>query len=230
MSEGIMNVFFDIETIPGQPEEQHRAIIANSIQAPAQMKKVDTISDWHNGEGKYAGEKEKAIESEYRRQSFDGSKGEIISLAFAVEDGDIFSFHRGLDESESILLTKFYGYLDDILKGRPPFFIGHRVAGFDMRFLFHRSVILGVRPPFDINFSGRHGKDYFDNMIAWAGYKDTISQDNLAKALGLKGKPDSIDGSKVWDFAKEGRIEEIAEYNRDDVDQVRQIFNRITFR
>ena len=56
-----------------------------------------------------------------------------------------------------------------------------------------------------------------------------MSQDNLCKALGIKGKPDDIDGSKVWDFYKAGKIDEIEDYNRDDVDKVRQIYNRINF-
>lgn len=65
-------------------------------------------------------------------------------------------------------------------------------------------------------------------MIAWAGYKDRISQDALCQALGIEGKPDGIDGSKVWDFFKEGRIEEIKAYNIDDVLKVRKIYNRIS--
>jgi len=193
------------------------------------MKKAETISDWHEGNGKYAGEKDKAIEKKYRDQSFDAAYGEIITMSFAVEDGGIISVERNIGESEAMMIESFFSALMSCLNGRPPIFVGHRVAGFDMRFLFRRCVILGIKPPFPIKFDGRHGTDYFDNMIAWCGYKDTIKQDNLAKALGLKGKPNNIDGSRVWDFAKEGRIGEIAEYNRDDVSQVRLIYKKLKF-
>lgn len=50
-----MNTFIDIETIPQQPEAKTKAVIAENIKAPAQMKKPETISAWHNGEGSYAG-------------------------------------------------------------------------------------------------------------------------------------------------------------------------------
>jgi len=224
-----MNTFFDIETVPGQPEESHKALIANTIEAPTAMKKSDTIRAWHDGEGKYAGARDKAIEDEYRKQSFDAAYGGIITMAFATEDAEVVSFQRELDGCEITMINDFFHDLVNSLDGRPPMFVGHFVAGFDMRFLFRRCVILGVRPPFSIKFDGRHGTDYFDNMIAWCGYKEKISQDNLSKALGLKGKPSDIDGSKVWDFAKEGRIDEIAAYNRDDVEQCRAIYKRIKF-
>ena len=66
-------------------------------------------------------------------------------------------------------------------------------------------------------------------MQAWAGYKGRISQDNLAKALGIPGKPDDIDGSKVWDFVKAGKVDRVAEYNTYDVATVVEIHRRINF-
>ena len=62
-----MNVFLDIETIPEQPEESAKALIAETIEAPAAMKKPETIKAWHDGEGKYEGVKEKAIDDAYRK-------------------------------------------------------------------------------------------------------------------------------------------------------------------
>ena len=43
------NVFFDLESIPEQGEEEAKARIAETIAHPASMKKKDTIDDWHNG-------------------------------------------------------------------------------------------------------------------------------------------------------------------------------------
>ena len=90
-------------------------------------------------------------------------------------------------------------------------------------------MILGVQPPFEIDFNGRHGKAFYDTQIAWAGFKGRMSQDNLCAALGIEGKPGDIDGSKVWGFVKEGKVDRVAEYNRDDVQKNREIYKRLNF-
>ena len=228
-----MNVFFDIETIPEQSEEAAKRAISDSISAPASMKKPETISDWHNGAGKYAGEKESAIESAYRATSFDGARGQVCSIAYAVGDGELVSSTDVKCGSEKGLLEWFVKSLTEKVGKngkRPCFFIGHFIGGFDLKFLFHRLVVSGIDPGFELPFNGRHGQHFFDTMIAWAGYKNRISQDDLCKALGMEGKPNGIDGSLVWDFYKSGRIAEIEEYNSDDVAKVREIYQRLTFR
>jgi len=223
-----MNVTLDMETIPDPNEDEAKALIAETIKAPATMKKQDTIDDWHNGAGKYAGVKDAAIEAEYRKGSLEGLSGQICSIAWAVEDRAVASISIE-NNSESELLLGFFGSLKDTIGARPPFFIGHNIGAFDLKFLFHRAVILGIKPPFELPFSGRHNQHFFDNMQAWAGFGGRISQDNLCKALGIEGKPDDIDGSKVLDVYKAGGIKRIAEYNADDVTKARMIYKRLTF-
>jgi len=191
------------------------------------MKKQETIDAWHNGEGKYAGEKDKAIEDAYRKTSFDGAKGQICSIAWKVEGGVIASCTDKLGEAD--LLTMFFEDMTAQCNGRPPYFIGQYIGGFDLKFIFHRAVILGIKPPFKIPFNGRHKSDFYCTQQAWAGFGGRMSQDNLCKALGIDGKPDDIDGSKVWDFYKAGKIDRIEEYNRYDVETVEKIYNRINF-
>lgn len=224
-----MNLFIDIETIPQQPEIEAKAEIAKNIKAPGQMSKAETIAAWHAGEGSYAGVKDAIIEETYRKTSFDGAKGEIISIAFAVENDPVICIHRGIHPAETVMLESAKTIILECLRGRLPWFIGHNIGGFDLRFLFHRFVINRVNPEIDFKHYGRHGSQYYDTMQAWAGYGNRISQDNLCKAIGIEGKPDGVDGSKVWDFYKAGRIDEIAKYNCDDVEKVRQIHNRLNF-
>ena len=213
-----MNVFLDIETIPQQPEHKAKKLIAETIDA------------WHNGEGKYAGVKDAAIEDAYRKTAFDAAKGEIISIAWAVEDEDVEGLvcHSDKGDDEEDLLVVFYAQLKDQLRDRLPYFIGHYISKFDLKFIWQRSVILGVQPPFKLHPHGRHGSDFYDTMYAWAGYGGSISQDNLCKALHLPGK-EGMDGSKVWDYIKEGRYAEVAEYNKSDVETVRAMYNKINF-
>jgi hypothetical protein len=229
-----MNTYIDIETIPEQAEEEAKARIAEIIEAPAKMTTAETIANWHNGAGKYAGVKDGVIEKAYRSTSFDGAKGEIASIAWAINDGEICGLTRDYKEagSEAVMIAAALAQMSSQLAGstmQQPVFIGHHVAGFDLKFLFHRCVILGIEPPFNLPFDGKHGNQFFDNMQAWAGYRDKISQDNLCKALGIEGKPSDIDGSKVWDFIRAGKADKVLEYNKDDANKARQIHKRLTW-
>jgi hypothetical protein len=67
-------------------------------------------------------------------------------------------------------------------------------------------------------------------MIEWAGFGNRISMDNLAKALGVKGKTVDMDGSQVWPEFEKGNIDKIANYCVDDVECTREIYNRLTFK
>ncbi len=220
------SVWLDIETIPEQPEDEAKALIAETISHPATIKKQETIKEWHQGRGKYAGVKEAAIEKAYRDTSFDAAKGQICSIAYAVEDGDIMSFSS---DNDAEILHWLFGTLGDELDGRPPFFVGHYIGGFDLKFLFRRAVINGIKPPFNLPFDGRHGQHFYDTETAWCGYRDNISQDKLCKALGIEGKPADISGENVWDFYRAGGIDRIEEYNRDDVKKNRMIYKRLNF-
>ena len=229
-----MNIFLDLETIPAQPEDTIKAEISKNINAPATMSKPETIQDWHEGKGKYVGAKDAAIEKAYRDTSFNGAEGRIISAAFATETSKPVALSGDYQSNdEPKIINWLFGSIAELLKKQKhstqPFFIGQFVAGFDLKFLFHRCVILGIKPPFPLPFNGRHGKDFYCTQQAWAGFGGRMSQDNLCKALGIKGKPDDIDGSKVWDFVKAGKVERVAEYNCDDVEKVRAIYQRINF-
>lgn len=250
-----MDVYFDIETIPAQGGEYCydnflKAELAD-FKAPSSLTKTQACSDlgltgndakftskddaialW---EKKFAEEKSPEVaEEKWRKTSFDGAAGEVISIAWAVGDKPIKTVWRMLGDSEQGLIQSFFDELScdlELSQGKVnPFFIGHFIAGFDLKFLFHRAIVLGVKPPFDLPFDGRHGRDFYCTQIAWAGYGGRMSQDNLCKALGTQGKPDDIDGSKVWDFVKAGKVERVAEYNEDDVNKVRQIHKRLTFK
>jgi DNA polymerase elongation subunit (family B) len=110
----------------------------------------------------------------------------------------------------------------------PPYFIGHYIAGFDLKFIMHRAMILGVKPPFPINFNGRHRSDFFCTMQEWAGYRDTVSLDNLCKYFGIEGKGD-VDGSMVWDMVLAREFDKLDEYVRDDVAKVKRVYRKQTF-
>jgi len=195
---------------------------------PAKMSKVETIADWHAGKGKYKGAKDAAIEKAYRDTALDGGKGEIISIAWKV-GRQVKSVYEELGTGDKLMIETAFDCIDRECNKNPPYFIGHNIP-WDLAFLWKRAVILGIKPPFKLPFGGRHKSDFYDNSQAWAGYNKRISQDDLCKVLGIEGKPDDINGSKVWDFVKAGKVERVREYNEYDVSTVETIWKRLNFK
>lgn len=244
-----MNVYLDIETIPAQGDSFNEYLESEKMEfkAPSGLTKGQACADlgltgndakftskddairlW---EDKFAEEKAPEVaEEKWRKTSFDGSAGEIISIAWAIGNEDIDCSYRDLGQKEEVVIQNFFNAIEEgVGRNKQPFFVGQFIAGFDLKFIFHRAAILGIKPPFDLPFDGYHNRDFYCTQIAWAGRSGRMSQDNLCKVLGIQGKPDDIDGSKVWDFVKAGDVERVAEYNKDDVNKVRQIYKRLTF-
>lgn len=233
-----MNVYLDIETIPGQSDAVRAALLAEAaeakaaIQAPANYKDPAKIADFIAAK---SAEIDAKADETWRKTAFDGSRGEVVCIAWAIQDGPTTVSYRGLDEDEGRVLLDFFAALKTELNGRPPVFIGHNVRDFDLRFLFHRAVILGIRPPFDLPHDARPGSDrVFDTMTAWAGWGGRISLNRLCEALGIPTKGaeldgEEIDGSKVWDFVQCGLGGKVARYCMADVERVRAIHRRMRF-
>jgi hypothetical protein len=244
-----VNLFLDIETIPDQRPGALDAFVADvqeNFRAPSGLTKEQAAKDLgmtDASEIKFTSKDamiarweerfraEKAIEvaeANWRKTSFDGGAGQVVCIGFAL-DGSPATAYFGMDETK--LLQDFFCWLTDIRSIHDrPVFIGHNHAAFDLRFLFHRAVINGVKPPIWLPNNARPWDDcIYDTMVQWAGHGNRISMDNLCKALGIPGKPDDIDGSRVWDFVRDGRIDEVAEYCRGDVQRTREIYKRMTF-
>jgi predicted PolB exonuclease-like 3'-5' exonuclease len=215
----MIDLIIDIETIPDQAPGALEAI-ASTITPPGSYKKQESIDKW------LADNAETEAEKEWLKTSFNGAKGEIICIGYALGDGLSHSVFRDLGECEASMIQRFYDNLDS---GGEYLKIGHNARSFDLRFIFHRSVILGVKPPIDLGIGYRYDKTVFDTMEEWAGWGNRISLVNLCAALGIEAKQGGIDGSNVWDAVKAGRIDEIADYCESDVDATRAAFKKMTF-
>jgi predicted PolB exonuclease-like 3'-5' exonuclease len=67
-------------------------------------------------------------------------------------------------------------------------------------------------------------------MQEWSKWgRDYISLDLLSRALGIPSPKESLDGSKVYPYYRAGRLDEIYEYCKRDVDTARQVYRRLTF-
>ena len=227
-----MKLFIDTESIPTQ---QPGALeeIRKSIQPPGNMSKAETIAKWMMENA------DSAAEEKWRKTALDGTKGELVVIGFATDDDPIVSTHyRDLDMSEGDLIQNAFDEMaeknsvaiatrGDYLN---PQFIGHNIIGFDIRFLFQRAVILGIKPPFQLPTDQRYNSDkVFDCMLAWAGWGNYISLDALCAALGIPCQSNGVDGSMVWDLVKAGRIGDVVTHCMEDVESVRRVYRRMTF-
>lgn len=180
-------------------------------------------------------------EAGWRKTSFDGARGQVAVIGVALNDSSpvsIWSEDWRSNDAEANLLSEAFRYIAaafDPSRNTRPRFIGHNVVAFDLRFLFQRAVILGVQPPMFLPRNPRPWDDcVFDTMVEWAGVGNRVSLDTLCRSLGIPGKGseldgEEIDGAKVWDFVRDGRIADVATYCAADVERTRAIYRRMTF-
>ena len=253
------HIFLDLETTPASDPaviEAIRADLRENFKAPSTLTKEKACAELgmtNADEIKYTSKDralqlwvdrfrdeklEDAVQEEYRKTGLDGGKGHIAVVGLAFGDSDPMALesvnavgeYDAKWEAETIRqafdhISHAYSASSDMR----PVFVGHNVTGFDLRFLFQRAVVLGIKPPSIIPF---HAKPWdahiFDTMIAWAGVGNRISLDNLCNALGIEGKGE-ISGADVWPMIQAGKIAEIAEYCRHDVEITRQAYYRLSF-
>jgi len=239
-----VDIVIDLETVPDQRAsaldeilETLTVMVSSDLTKPKLMdalgvtdkyKTVGELKDMWLEEFGAVKKTEQAKEA-LHKTCFDGSKGEIASASFQTIDSDQkYSFVRGQGESESLLLENIWGKVNELCNSKPPFFIAHN-ADFDLPFLFHRSVIKRVKPNSYFKPHSRHGSDHYCTMKAWAGFKDRIGLDRLAKALGVEGKLKGMTGADVYQYWLDGRLAEIVTYCDQDVEVTKNIYKRINF-
>lgn len=219
-------IVFDIETIPCADP----AIIAEieaGVKPPGNLKKAETIAAWERDE------KPAAVLEAVRKTSLDGTYGRICCIGFAVDDEPIECAFG----NEADVITNFFRWLEGAARisnytdRQSAVFVGHNILSFDLRFLWQRCVVNGIRPPAIIPFAAKpwDGK-VFDTMTAWNPDRDRkISLDKLCRALGVPTSKGDLDGSRVAEYWQAGRHQEVAAYCMGDVEAVRQCHKRMTF-
>lgn len=217
----------DIETIPTERNDV-REFIAKGITHPGNISKAETIAKW-NEESRPA-----AIDEAVAKTGLDGAFGRVCCIGYAIdESGAPESIHG--DGVEANILTMFNNRLNELIHSSmwsATTIVGHNVSSFDLRFLLQRYIVNGVRPHPIISTASRakpwENEKVFDTMVQFSGVGNRISLDKLCMALGVESKGD-ISGADVWPMYKAGKIAEIAEYCRHDVEITRQCFKRMTF-
>jgi predicted PolB exonuclease-like 3'-5' exonuclease len=109
-------------------------------------------------------------------------------------------------------------------------FVGHNVLDFDLRFIWQRSIIHQIKPTRDISFARHHSEPIYDTMQEWSKWgREHISLAALSRALDIPSPKEKLDGAKVYPYYREGRLAEICDYCKRDVESVRAVYHRLTF-
>lgn len=197
-------LFFDIETIPIEDEKR------------------ETLREIHikkANDGKKVGE----FEDFFADTSFNGAFGRIACLSYAVGDGQI----KTLCGDERKILQGFWEVAKSI-----DLFIGFNIMDFDLRFIYQRSMILGVKPTKELSFARYQKFPIYDVLCEWVKWayikKGTLHE--LAIAFNFpSSKTGEIEGKDVAKAFKDGRIKEICDYCEKDVELTRKIYKKMTF-
>jgi hypothetical protein len=218
-----MVLYIDTETLPTVDEKLIARVIAD-IKAPDNYKDPKKIKAYIA---------EKAVEA-VAKTSLDGAYGRLCAIGFAAGDGDIECYtavdpaENGLPYTqfnEADLLHDFFQRAHELVRADDcnVTIVGHNVVGFDLRFIYQRSLVCRVSPPpwWPINPKPWSTAAY-DTMLEWAGPHDRVSLDKLCLVLGFSGKGD-IDGSKVAGIWAAGQYGTIRAYCADDVQRARWI-------
>jgi len=215
-----MILTFDLETLPTNDPEIIEEL-AKGIKPPATHKKQETIDAW------MIENKESALKELVAKTSFDGALGRIACIAWSIDDEPVFA--SGAEYTELEAIKVFYDFIN--MECHDVTFCGHNLAGFDLPFLKHRSIIHGIKPPKSL-LQAMNAKPWdsciADTMLMWSSdSQKRASMDKLCKALGIQGK-EGFDGSQVaetWPVDPQ----KVIEYCKDDVRRTRAIYKRINF-
>lgn len=161
----------------------------------------------------------------------------ICAISCALREGNNFKVWTLGDAqaSEAEIIQRFFDGIDKYT----PQIISWNGSGFDLPVLHYRGLIHGVDASryWDLgeddkdfkwnNYISRYHMRHLDLMDVMAMYNARANAplDDLAKLCGFPGKL-GMDGSKVWDAYKAGKLEEIRNYCETDVANTHLVYLR----
>ena len=216
-----MRLYWDIETSPkaGSPADY-----IEKVKAPASYKKQESIDKWIEQNA------ESASEEMHRKTSINPEDGSILCIAYAIDDKpvEVLTVKEAFNDlAEAEVLVDFFNMIDTL---NEPVFIGHNLKGFDLPFVMKRSMILGYPPPRPLHeaWSRRYSDIVYDTMEKWSGWGKFIGQTRLGEVLKID-HTDLMTGAEVYDKIYDGKIDDVAEYCKGDVEFVRKIYRKMNW-
>jgi len=167
----------------------------------------------------------KKRDNSFERTALDGNFGRIFCIGYIKEPPKTegASIIKG---NEREILTQFWKLAEDV-----DLFIGHNIMDFDLRFIYKRSIIHGIRPSKELNFARYRQEPIYDTMKEWEKWAilDKTSLDTLAKIFGFATSKDEMCGSDVYKKYLNKEYDEIYKYCKKDVELTRKIYYKMNF-
>ena len=206
-------IVFDIETGPlpgdqiarlipkfdgGHPGEfDPRAVKLGNCKDPVKIdQKIREAADAHREAIAAVGAKQAEQKAKWmERAALSPTTGQVLAVGFKSSTES----HRILFEmSERELIELTFSIFTSPSCDQ---FVGHNIHNFDLPFLVRRAWLLGLDVPYSLRVGRYWSPMFVDTMDVWSlgNRGEMISLDTLAKACGLPGKPDGVNGG---DFAK----------------------------
>ena len=225
-------LIFDIETLPRSANEWEQNAIANpdSIDTDELRKRSGAPSTWKDHEKMANKLKEKIGKS-----GLDPNMGSILSIAWAIDGEPVqvaYAYPESQTdrcESEHDVIQAFLNAVEHVDTLSKFMWVGHNILSFDLVWLWRRCVKYG----FDSGIFGvpheKFSKFVQDTMVMWGGtdYRDMTSLQTIADFLGIDGKSDGVDGSKIAGLYAAGEHQRIIDYAKQDVELTRQVYARM---
>jgi DNA polymerase elongation subunit (family B) len=220
-----VKIFIDIETIPTGERPQ-----LSELKPPAQMTKAETIQKWMED----TEAREADLDKIYRKRALDYMQGQVLCIAYAIEDGPVAGI---INDSEEALFKQLEADLMEnktiesmFRQGSPVVWISYNGRAFDYPYLSLRAAKYGCKflsmalRPFN---EREHLLDVM-KMITHTDAKGMTSLDSACQFFYVPTPKDQMDGSMVYDEYLAGNGNKILEYCMADVVATRKIYNILT--
>ncbi len=231
-----LKVYFDAETLPPLYDNEGLEKFKQTIKVDGRIKKEEAKQKWI----------EENWEEQFRKLAVNTNKADFATFAFSLnkektrcfinEEKDGKRFNEDivnalydsirekvieLSDFDISSLSEEERNNDEFMKFVDIKWCGFNIRKFDLDLLWKHAVKAKHRKLQRLIPRGRFDNNVIDLMEVFNGPEiKYTSQQEVCDFLGIKGKPDEIDGSQVFDFWIQGRKDEIAEYNIFDVEKV----------
>lgn len=144
--------------------------------------------------------------------------GQIICIGLFEESDQSTTSLVG---SEETILRKFWSII-----GKPQYqrgtFVHYNGMGFDVPFIIKRSMVhkIPITNQQFLNMTKFRTNPHYDVALMdsnWGSWNPMVKLDLITQMLGIPSPKEKISGEHVYDYWKEGKIGEVAEYCLRDV-------------